>query len=184
MMKYFFFLLVLIPVSIFGQIKQNSINWISWDDAESLMAKEPRKVLVDVYTQWCGPCKMMNKTTFHDEKVVNYINENFYAIKFDAEGADAVTFRGTTYANEAHDPSRSGRNATHDLTKAIAPVKGRIAYPTIVYMDENFGILAPVQGMQQPAQIMPILTYFGENVYKDQTWEEYTKQGVAAPSKK
>ncbi|MFN2430887.1 MAG: thioredoxin, partial [Cryomorphaceae bacterium] len=67
-----------------------------------------------------------------------------------------------------------GRNSTHDLTKAIAPVKGRIAYPTIVYMDEDFKILSPVQGLQRPPQIMPILSYFAEDAYKDQTWEEYT----------
>lgn len=174
-MKNLFFFLFLIPAVIHAQQKTNEINWISWDEVEAAMKKEPRKVLVDVYTEWCGPCKMMNNTTFSDPTVVKYINENYHAIKFNAEGPQEVTFRGTTYKNETYDPNKKGRNGTHDLTRAIAPVQGRIAYPTIVYMDENFGILSPVQGFYQPAQIMPLLTYFGEDIYKEKTWEEYSK---------
>lgn len=173
-MKKIFFLILFFPSFIFAQV--NEINWITWDDVEAKMEKEPRKVLVDVYTDWCGPCKMMNNTTFSDPGVVKYINENYYAIKFDAEGPKEVNFKGATYKNEAYDPNKRGRNGTHDLTRAIAPVNGSIAYPTIVYMDESFGILSPVQGFYRPEQIMPILTFFGEDVYKDKSYQEYTKE--------
>ncbi len=175
-MKAIITLILLIPFYISAQQSTNEINWISWDEVEAKMEKEPRKVLVDVYTKWCGPCKIMNKTTFQDKNVVDYINEHYYAIKFDAEGPDAVNFRGTVYKNEGYQPNKPGRNSTHDLTKAIAPVKGRIAYPTIVYLDEDFKILSPVQGLQRPPQIMPILSYFAEDAYKDQTWEEYQSE--------
>lgn len=120
----------------------------------------------------------MNNTTFKDPEVVKYINENYYAIKFDAESNEKITFKGQTFQNPNFDPSRvGGRNGTHELTMAIAPVNGRVAYPTIVYMDEKFDILSPVQGMQQPAQIMPILTYFGDDIYKSKSWQEYTGSG-------
>lgn len=174
-MKKLLFLLLFLPALAHAQDKSSGINWITWDEVEAKMEKEPRKVMVDVYTDWCGPCKMMNNTTFSDPQVIEYINQNYYAIKFNAEGPDEVTFRGTTYKNETYDANRAGRNGTHDLTRAIAPVNGRIAYPTIVYMNEDFGILAPVQGFFQPEQIMPYLSYFGDNIYKEKTWEEYTK---------
>lgn len=175
MIKRIFFVLVFFP--LFGFAQHNEINWITWDDVEAKMAKEPRKVLVDVYTDWCGPCRMMNNTTFKDPGVVKYINENYYAIKFNAEGPQEITFRGTTYRNADYDPARAtSRNATHDLTRAIAPVNGRIAYPTIVYLDEDFGILSPVQGFYRPEQIMPILTFFGDDIYKTKSWEEYSKE--------
>ncbi len=175
-MKKLFILILFSPLLSFAQQHSNEITWISWDEVETKMAEEPRKVMVDVYTKWCGPCKIMNKTTFHDKGVVDYVNENYYAIKFDAESPTPVDFKGTVYKNDGYDPSRAGRNSTHDLTKAIAPAQGRIAYPTIVYMDENFQILAPVQGLQKPDQIMPILTFFGEDIYKEKTWQEYTGQ--------
>ncbi len=172
-MKKLLILLCLLPIGLMAQEVTKSIDWISWDEVEAKMEKEPRKVLVDVYTKWCGPCRIMNSTTFSDPTVIDYINENYYAIKFDAEGAKSVDFKGTTYNNAGYDPAKTGRNSTHELTKAIAPVKGRIAYPTIVYMDETFQILSPVQGLQKPEQIMPILNFFGEDIYKDKTWQEY-----------
>lgn len=181
-MKYFWILFIFIAAlsgnaqaQATEQAQKAEINWITWDQVEAKMATEPRKVLVDVYTKWCGPCRLMSQRTFTDSAVVEYVNANYYAIKFDAEGGKPVTFKGTTYENPGYDPARRGRNATHDLTRAIAPVNGRIAYPTIVYMDENFKILSPVQGYLKPNQIMPILTYFGENIYKTKTWEEYSK---------
>lgn len=156
---------------------QAQINWVEMNEVEALMKKEPKKVLVDVYTSWCGPCKMMNNTTFSDPDVVKYINENFYAIKFNAEGEETITFQGQEFRNDGYDPARAtGRNSTHDLTKAIAPVNGRIAYPTIVYMNEEFQILSPVQGFQKPEQIMPILSYFGEDIYQEMEWQEYVEQ--------
>lgn len=170
---------LLFYVASFAQSNTGStadINWISLEEAEKKMQKEPRKVIIDVYTDWCGPCKMMNNTTFKDPQVVKYINDHYYAIKFNAEGGDPVTFRGQQYVNSQYDPARAqGRNGTHDLTKAIAPVQGRIAYPTIVYMNEEFEILSPVQGMYRADQIMPILTFFGDDIYQTKTWEQYTQ---------
>lgn len=179
-MKYLFFILpFLMSVSVNGQMKSSAaeeIQWVTLAEAEKLMAKEPRKVLIDVYTEWCGPCKMMNNTTFKDPGVVNYINKNYYAVKFNAEGPDVIEFKGNTYKNDQYDPAKAKmRNGTHDLTRAIAPLNGRIAYPTIVYLDENFQILTPSQGLLQPAQIMPFLTFFGDDIYLEKTWEEHNQ---------
>jgi len=155
--------------------QHSSINWISVEELEEAMKKEPRKVMIDVHTKWCGPCKMMMRNTFTDAAVIEYINANYYAVKFDAEGPESVTFKGTTYSNPSYDPARgSGRNGTHEFTMAIAPVNGKIAYPTIVYMNEEFQILSPVQGYQQPAQILPILHYFGDNAYLTKSWSDYS----------
>lgn len=163
----------LVTTNSFAQ--HETIQWMSIEEVQEAMKNEPRKVMIDVYTQWCGPCKMMMKNTFTDQDVINYVNENYYAVKFDAEGQESITFLGTAYSNPQYDPSRgTGRNGTHEFTMAIAPVNGRIAYPTVVYMDENFTILSPVQGYLQPNQILPILHYFGDNAYLDQSWSDYS----------
>lgn len=155
--------------------QHESINWLSISELQTAMEKEPKKIMIDVYTQWCGPCKMMMKNTFTDPAVIAYINKNYYAVKFNAEGNENIEFLGTTYTNPSYDPSKgSGRNGTHEFTMAIAPVNGRVAYPTIVYMNEEFKILSPVQGYLQPDQILPILHYFGDDAYIDQSWTDFS----------
>ncbi|MAX80870.1 MAG: thioredoxin family protein [Crocinitomicaceae bacterium] len=152
---------------------QDKINWIHFDELEAKMAEQPKKVMVDVYTNWCGPCKMMMARTFTNPKVIAYVNEHYYAVKLNAEGPDPITFKGTTYSNPQYDPTRGGRNGTHELTYAIAPVNGRIAYPTIVYMNEEFQIISPVQGFMTPQQVEPILKFVASEAYLTEDWQEY-----------
>ncbi len=154
-------------------VAQTSVNWVTMEEAQELMKTKPKKVIVDVYTSWCGPCKMMMSSTFTNPFVVKYLNDNYYAVKFNAEGPDPVTFRGTEYTNASYDPNRRGRNGTHDLTRAIAPVNGRIAYPTLVYMDEDFNILSPVQGFMKPADLEPILKFLGSEAYKNAAFQDW-----------
>lgn len=163
----------LIPIS--AQLQE--IKWVKMGELEAAMKKEPRKIMIDVYTDWCGPCKMMMKNTFTHPGIIKYVNEKYYAVKFNAEGSEEIKFLGKTYRNPSYDPSRAGgRNSTHELTQAIAPVNGRIAYPTIVYMDEQYNILSPVQGYMQPQQIEPILHFFGEEVYQNGVnYQDYQK---------
>ena len=53
---------------IYGQ--SNSINWVRWSDVPALMKKDKKKIVVDIYTDWCGWCKRMDASTFQDPKVM------------------------------------------------------------------------------------------------------------------
>ncbi len=62
-------------------------------DWKALLAKAKKSgkpFFVDFYTTWCGPCKTMSKTTFKDEKVGKFANENFVAYKMDAEKGEGI----------------------------------------------------------------------------------------------
>jgi len=150
-----------------------SVNWISFSELESAVKKDPKPVIVDMYTTWCGPCKMMDKNTFNNPEVAAYINKHFHAVKFNAEGDERIVFRGQTFQNEQYDPGKRGRNATHPFAGNFA-VKGRLAYPTTAYMDSDLNLLTqPVQGYLTPDRIEPILKYFGTGAYKDTDWETF-----------
>ena len=60
------------------------IPWVKIEDLEYLVKKEPRKVIVDAYTAWCGPCKMMDRNTFTDKNVINKIGKNFFGVNIPA----------------------------------------------------------------------------------------------------
>ncbi len=151
--------------------EQSTIQWLDFETAQEMNKKEPRKFIVDVYTSWCGWCKRMDASTFHHPVIVDYINENYYAVKFNAESKKDIAFKGTTYVN----PNPDQRRATHQLA-GIAAVNGRLSYPTIVYLDEELNLLSQVQGYKDAAGIEPIIHFFAEEVYKEnQNFQEYLK---------
>ena len=169
---------ILLPALLMAQDKATpaakAIEWVSLEKAQELTKKTPRPIIVDVYTEWCGPCKMLAARTFTDPRVVEFVNQRFYAVKFNAESGDPVTFKGKEYTNPDFNPAAtSGRNGTHQLTMAIAPVNGRIAYPTVVYLNSDLELLTPVQGYFTPEQIEPIFRFFGEGIYKDTPYEDF-----------
>lgn len=145
-------------------VSDKEINWITLDQLQEKMKKEPRKVYIDVYTGWCGWCKVMDKKTFTNPGVINYINKKFYAVKFDAEQTDSVHFMGAHYGME-------GR--TNQF--AVQLLRGQMSYPTTVIMEENFQNPQIIPGYQDVKAIEPILKYLGENTHKTTPWEEYIK---------
>ena len=161
------FFLALFLTSALGQGAE--INWLTVDELEEAQAKEPRKVMIDVYTQWCGPCKMMMRNTFTNPDVISYLNANFYSVKFDAEGPNPVKFKGKTYSNPNYVPNKPGRNGVHELSR-VFQVR---AYPTLVYLDENLEMIAPISGYKNPQQLELYLRFFDEAWASGTTQEEW-----------
>ncbi|PKR80941.1 thioredoxin [Brumimicrobium salinarum] len=58
---------------------------ISFKEAIEKAKKEDKLIFLDAYAVWCGPCKMMDRTTFKDEEVGKVFNENFINVKIDME---------------------------------------------------------------------------------------------------
>ena len=148
---------------------EKEINWITIEEAIELQKKEPRKIIMDVYTNWCGPCKLLDKNTFHNADVVDYVNENYYAVKFNGEGNDEVTFNDKTFKNPNYDPAKANRrNSAHEFTRYL---KVR-AYPTMVFFDEEGKFIAPISGYLKPQQLELYLKLFKSDKHKDMDTQE------------
>lgn len=147
--------------------EQTKINWLTWEEAVEKNAENPKPIVVDVYTDWCGWCKRMDATTFSNAEVVDYTTNNFYAVKFDAEQKGDIEFQGTTFKYV-----QSGRRGYHELAAAI--LNGKMSYPTVVLFNEKFEIIQPIAGFQDAGQMERILKFIGSNAYKDTKWEAYT----------
>jgi thioredoxin-related protein len=167
---FFFAIATLTPLSLKAQDK---INWISLEKAVELQKKTPKKILIDMYTVWCGPCKMLDKNTFGNNSVAKYINAHYYAVKFNAEGNEVVTFKEKLYENPNYDPKKAKRrNSAHQLAKIL----GVRAFPTIVFLNENADLVAPIKGYQTPRQLEVYLKLFkGEEYKKINSKEDFTK---------
>ena len=147
------------------------IKWISLEDAVYLQEASPRNILIDVYTNWCGPCKSLDRITFSNKSVIKYINDNFYAVKFNAEGNDVINFKGYEFTNPNYNPSKSNRrNSSHQLTRSL----GVSAYPTIVFLDKSSNLVHRLRGYQSPRQIEVYLKLFtDENFRQIQTQKDF-----------
>jgi thioredoxin-related protein len=111
----------------------------------------------------------MDRITYHHKKLVPYLNEHYYAVKFNAEKEAPIAVGDTTYTII---PGK-GRNGTHGL--AVTLLQGKLAYPSLVFLDENFNLLSPLPGYQTPEQIEGPLRYFGENHHQHETWADFSK---------
>jgi thioredoxin-related protein len=146
------------------------VTWLSWDQATELAEtdKSPKKLFVDVYTDWCGWCKKMDKDTFQNKEVAAYMEKNFYMVKLDGEGKEPIEYKGKTYKFVA-----SGRNGYHELAASL--MQGRMSYPTTIFLDEEMNMLSPVPGYQKPEPFLNIAKYFGDNIYKEKDWKAYSE---------
>jgi|SRR5699024_573693 len=167
------YLLIVFWLLFAGSVVGQEINWMTMNEALEAQKKEPRKIFMDAYTTWCGPCKMLDKNTFSDKSVIEYLNKNYYAVKFNAEGEEIVNYKDITYTNPNFRPERKGRNAQHHFARAL----NVNAYPTVVFFKENGDLIQAIPGYQTPRQLEIFLKMIHSDDYLKITtaeaWQNY-----------
>lgn len=147
------------------------VEWMTLDEALERQADEPRKIMIDLYTDWCGWCKTMDRTTFSDPTLGAYINENYYPVKFNAESTEPVTFRGKEYKFR-----KQGKRGYHEL--AVYLTRSNLSYPTTVFLNPDGTVIQAVPGYQKAEDLEPIVRYFSEDFHRKTPWESYRRSYV------
>ncbi|MGB1206086.1 MAG: thioredoxin family protein [Chitinophagales bacterium] len=140
------------------------IKWLTFDEAVKQNKSQPKKIFVDLYTDWCTWCIKMEKATFEHPDIIEYINENFYPVKLDAETRRNISFQNNQYIYRPD----AGKRGVHEL--AIFLTRGKLNYPSVVFLDENLNNPQPVSGFQNPVAMDKLLKFFGEDYYKNLDW--------------
>ena len=146
---------------------QEKVKWYSFEEAVALNKENPRKIFIDVYTDWCGWCKKLDKTTFVDPVIVEILNNKYYSVKFNAESTKPIDFGGKTFTNEG------GSRSTHQLAAAL--LQGKMSYPSAAYLTEDLQLLTSVPGYLTPKDLEPILNFFSTDSYKTVAYQAYLK---------
>ncbi len=163
LIKYCFIALLLV---ISYALQAQEINWLTWEQAAAANEKQPKKIFVDLYTNWCGWCKKMDVTTFKDPAVVALMNEKFYAVKLNAEQKDTISWKGFEWVWMP-----GGRNGYHKLAYEL--VEGKLSFPTFVMLDEGFIRIAISPGYKVGEPFIKELKFAAEEHYKNTSWDAY-----------
>ena len=76
-MRFYFLLFVLIITPEKKIFSQSQVNWIELKNNVEI-TNNGKKIILDLYTDWCGWCKVMDRNTFTDPDVIENINNNFF----------------------------------------------------------------------------------------------------------
>jgi thioredoxin-related protein len=151
----------------FKKENKTEFKWYTFEQAYALNKKNPKKIFIDIFTDWCGWCVKMDNTTFKDSIIRDYMARNFYPVKLNAERKDTVRYNGNTYVN----PSPNKPRSTHQL--AVSLLQGQMSYPSYVILNEKFGTLNMIKGYKVAKELEVILHYFGENAFDKITYEKF-----------
>ncbi|QXP73535.1 DUF255 domain-containing protein [Tenacibaculum sp. AHE15PA] len=163
--------LILVAVFAFisvGVKAQQEVNWLTFEEAIEKNKETPKPILVDLYTDWCGWCKKMDKTTYKNDVIVKFINDNFYAVKMDGEGKEDISFKGKTYKFV-----QQGRSKYHELAATI--MKGKMSYPSTAFFSAEEQLIQTVPGYLDEKKFEKVLAYFAKDNYKNTKWAKFSK---------
>ena len=153
-----------VSFAIYAQ-ELSAVNWLDIETAVSMQEKQPKPLYVDVYTNWCGWCKKMDRSTYMHPQIANYINQNFYPVKFNAETRDTIKYNGKVYTNQS-----VGRRPTHSL--AIELLQGKLTYPSTIIFDKNKRATL-LSGYLSAQDLQPILIYVSEEGNVFNSYDEF-----------
>jgi thioredoxin-related protein len=165
----FYFVFGLVLISSLSAQTNEQISWLTPQELKIAQQNEPRLVYVDVYTSWCGWCKKMEAEAFQDSFIVHYLNEHYYAVKFDAETSATISFNDSNYQTQ------TGAKY-NDL--AIYFLEGKLFFPSSAILGKNSKRITSVKGYLTPEKLEKILVFFEEEFFQGGDWTVFDKSYV------
>jgi thioredoxin-related protein len=132
-----------------------AIEWLDFESAIDKNQVEKRFIFIDLYTDWCTWCKKMDRSTFQHPSVINYIDQNFYAVKLNPEKAKAIAYKEVLYEMKPY-----GSKMYNELAVNLAG--GRLVFPSFIILNKREVKRGVVEGFQTPSQLLSQLRRYVE----------------------
>ncbi len=146
--------------------KKPSVEWLAFDKGLELAQKQNKLLVIDFYTDWCHWCKVMDKETYGNEKVIKLVKEQAIMAKVNAETNEKFQFRGAAY---------SGRE--------LSLMFGVQGFPTTAFMNAKGELITAISGYIPADKFTMILKYLAGNWYEKMNFDEFVKKQKQAEDK-
>ena len=141
--------------SMFVKAQDNKINWLDFEALENALEAQPKKVLVYFYADWCVYCKKMDRSVYSKEEVKTILNDEYYAVKFNAESNEIIQFGGKTFENKQFGKKR---NPIHQIPEYLSGRRNEaLELPATVILNEDFEIEKRFYRYISPTEMLSIL---------------------------
>lgn len=131
---------------------------ISFQQLDSLQQVEKRLVLVFIHTDWCRYCQHMKHTTFLNKKVKAWLDTAYYFVSLNAEMKDNISVKGHKFR---YQPT-GNETGQHELAQALGNVEGKLSFPTLCFLNENWEIIHQQPGYVSAEQLVYTLKLIKE----------------------
>lgn len=145
--------------------KPTPVSWLTIDEAAQKLQDKQKPILIDLYTTWCGWCKQMDRKTYSNKQVAQYLNDKFYPVKLDAETHATISWQGKSYS---FDPQYRCNMF------AVYLAHGRLEFPTTIIIAPGYEPQA-IPGYMEPKELEMLVKFFGNGDYRTKGFDEYQK---------
>jgi thioredoxin-related protein len=132
------------------------VEWRDFNSGLKQARAQHKRVVVDVYTDWCGWCKRMDRDTYSQDEIQKYLGKAFVPVRLNAESDERAVYKGNEYSY-----------------REIAAGFGVRGYPTTLFLESDGSHITTAGGYMGPDEFLTVLHYIGDGRYKDQTFEEF-----------
>lgn len=134
-------------------------RWYSMEEAQVKASSDHKKVLVQIYTDSCTPCKKMSDRTYQSDSVSTALNRYFYPVKIDGASSRNIHYNGQSISQ-------------HDFIQSL----GISDYPATVFIASNGEIISQQGGFIKPGLFTKLLYYIGSNAYQRMEFDQFSIQ--------
>jgi thioredoxin-related protein len=134
------------------------LKWHKYNEGIAEAKKSNKKILLDVYTDWCKWCKKLDVEVYENDKVAAYLKKYYVLIKVNGEGSEKLKFKD----NEISETQFTG-------------AMGVTGYPTMFFLDSKGDQIDKLASFVTADKFLPIIKFFGEDHYKKENWEAFYK---------
>lgn len=151
------------------------VEWYAFDDGVTAAKSEGKHIMVDVYTDWCGWCKKLERETYADYAVRSILKESYVSVKLKGDSGKKLRVKGQSaqYGTQTllqfvstDEPSISEQN----LTRGVLRIAG---FPTILFLSPDGRMITKLPGFHDARSFVNIINFIKDDMYEVMSYNDY-----------